>query len=154
VIAPKIGSPYKISQVVPAVGSLPIRISAVYAAGPSKMGPLKIGHSIKPKSRISQLQTDNHEPVDIYAIAWTVDSKLSFRVERRCHKILKKAGRHVRGEWFDIDAEWAKKVIAVAAREEGIPLYSNREVRELSASRGELKMRQMIEDSGILSLGM
>lgn len=120
---------------------IPNGFCAVYAIGPVEdRRPIKIGYSKRPHYRISEFQVANYKQLGVLAMAWVADRRLARRIEQRCHRILTKAKKVLSGEWFDIDADWAKKVIAVAAQEEGIPWRSIDDLRRMEEIRTQIAM--------------
>lgn len=118
---------------------------SVYAIGPAdKKYPIKIGYADNPDRRLRELQTGNPDKLEIIALTWVMSWKLARRVEKRCHAILDKVNKRIDGEWFDIDGWWAKKVIAVAAREENIPLYSNQAVKATEIDLAEFRHQRLV----------
>lgn len=63
-------------------------------------GKCKVGVSALPEQRVALIRTDNYQPVKTIAI---VKLKNAYKVENELHDILTEAGRHVRGEWFEIE---------------------------------------------------
>lgn len=69
-------------------------MSYVYFVQAGEGGPLKIGHTINPGTRLSALQTACSEPVNVLGL---IEGDL--RRERRIHRAL--AAHRRTGEWFD-----------------------------------------------------
>jgi len=138
---------------VPTLGGRPVDFSSVYAIGPKEGMPIKIGYGGDPKNRVSNCQAGNWVELFLHYNVWTVDNKLSRRVGKACHDVLDKAKKRLRGEWFNINPEWAKKVIWFAAQEEGIPLYTNKDINDTSMVKGDLMMLQMLDEAGLIAGG-
>lgn len=77
--------------------------------------PVKIGISDDVRLRLQVLQVGCPDPLVLHH-AVTVNSTVAPIVESLCHDTLKE--RHRRGEWFDVDAEYAKTVVELHARRE------------------------------------
>ena len=118
---------------------------AVYAIGPvSERHPVKIGYSQDPRNRIYNLAKDRGQ-LDVLALAWFVDRRVARRIEQRCHRIVAKAHKILPDGWYDIDAEWAKRVIAVAAQEEGINWITTSELQRLRDTFDSRDIDKMME---------
>lgn len=74
-------------------------------------GTIKVGHSVNPEKRMHQLGRSGLKVV--HASGMIVDAE---KVERAAHKLLKLAGKHVRGEWFSASIQEALDAIDVAQR--------------------------------------
>lgn len=86
----------------------------------------KIGYSRKPVHSLQCLRVAEPQHLLLKA-RWVLDVKLARRVVRRCHAML--AGKELPGGWFQIGAAAMRNVIAEAAREEGVPIFSNVDLR-------------------------
>lgn len=78
----------------------------LYVIG-SPLGPVKIGFSSNPRSRLAQIRTASPVPVDIHA-CFDVGNYPQ-EIERMVHFALRESRQA--GEWFDIAAEQAVEVI-------------------------------------------
>lgn len=135
----------KASDKIHALFGQRVDFCAVYAIGSDeKKRPIKIGYAENVERRLRELQIGNPDKLKIIGLAWVMSWKLARRIEKRCHAILDKANKRIDGEWFDIDGEWAKKVIAVAAREEYIPIYSSEAVRATEVNLREFRHQRLI----------
>jgi hypothetical protein len=99
--------------------------ACVYAIGPEAGGPIKVGWTQNPKMRFAQLQNAHWKPLKIHEITWTVGRPLAIRLEGAVHKILKDAGRHLRGEWFDVPVDLMIGAFQVATDREKIPTFTH-----------------------------
>lgn len=104
------------------------KYACVYAIGPEKGRPLKIGYATNIATRVNSIQSCNWMTVKCHAIAWSTGPKFAQLIEAKCHEILDKASKRITGEWFDITPEWAAKVIAHAAQELDIQVISHVEM--------------------------
>jgi len=84
-----------------------MRLGYVYLIGPTE-GPIKIGHAVNVKSRLSQIQTGNWHPVEIlhsasvpWLVAPSIETDLHVQFAERC----------VRGEWFDVPLDVLKPAL-------------------------------------------
>jgi len=62
----------------------------------------KLGVSALPEQRLQLIRTDNHEPTETIGM-YQVDN--AYQLEDTFHGVLKDAGLHIGGEWFNYDAE-------------------------------------------------
>lgn len=122
---------------------------SIYVIGSQDKAPIKIGYALDPFKRLSGINTGHHIDMFVHYHVWVADMRLAQRVEAECHRLLDKAGKRIKREWFSIDVEWAKKVIAVAARNLNIPLFSNKDVSDFETLRDEVMMATMLNESGV-----
>lgn len=54
---------------------------------------------------MSQLQIGNPYPIKIVSLLKTHVMKTVYDLEIRIHEVLNKQGKHIRGEWYDLDSE-------------------------------------------------
>ena len=101
---------------------------AVYAIGIQDGTPLKIGITTDLAKRIGQLQVGHWQKLKCHVITWTSSVEKSQLIERKCHALLEKAQKHISGEWFTIDPEWAAKVIVHVADSLNIRTLSHSEM--------------------------
>lgn len=101
--------------------------SAVYVVGPTEGRPVKIGMTADPEHRFTNLQHGAWVELRRFYTAWFVGKPLSMRVEAEAHRILDDAERRIRGEWFDVTAEFGEKTILVAARNLGLDVLDEEE---------------------------
>ena len=136
------GSPHRNSDTITVIGGSPVRMCAVYAIGTND-GPTRIWYALKTGGLIEPGSDQK-----IVAIGWAPELKPARRVAKRCHRLLIQAGRNIGNasddprqfkadDLFEINADWAKKVIGIAAREEGVPLYSNAELQKLKITKSD-----------------
>lgn len=101
------------------------KLSCVYAVGPVKGRPLKIGYCANPLSRFSEIQTCNWVEIKLHEIVWTAGSPLARRLEAELHRLFDKANRRISGEWFDVPVEMALPAFDIAARNLKIPTFTH-----------------------------
>jgi hypothetical protein len=87
--------------------------AAIYAIGPERGRPLKIGMATNIFHRFTTLQISHWERLWIHYVVWTQGKLVAGRIEKECHKIL--IQNRIRGEWFDIPAQLACDTMHVAA---------------------------------------
>jgi hypothetical protein len=58
----------------------------------------KIGVSVKPESRLSEMQVGNPRPLELAAMVGPFSKEQAYSTEKKFHRIFKPF--HVRGEWF------------------------------------------------------
>jgi hypothetical protein len=109
--------------------------SCVYVIGPTEGAPIKIGCAANPKIRLSQFQAGNWNKLSILFHTLVLDGKLGERVVSRCHELLDRAGKRIDRDWFDVPLDRAKKVIEVAARHQGIHLYTKADLKSLEQAK-------------------
>ena len=122
---------------------------SIYAIGTKEKTPIKIGYALDPKKRLSSINSGNHVDMFVHYHVWVADMRLAQRVEAECHRLLDKAGKRIKREWFSINVEWAKKVIAVAAQNLNIVLFSNKDLSDFDTLRDEVMMATMLNESGV-----
>ncbi len=88
----------------------------VYAVGEGEGRPVKIGFAIDIKNRLANMQSGISEPLQVWYLLWFPGKPCAINVEAKCHEILKTAGKHKIGEWFNVSPEWAKKTINSVAQ--------------------------------------
>jgi len=105
--------------------------ACVYAIGPKEIGtPVKIGMAADIGKRFSDLQSGTYHELVIHHIVWTPGYPIAKNLERACHEILTKAGKRLRGEWFDVTPEWAKRTINTMAQRPNMIVMSHEQVVE------------------------
>ena len=120
---------------VPVIGGNPVDFCAVYAIGPEKGRPIKIGYGHDLEYRLSGIQTGNWIKLMVHFNVWVVDLMLARRIELACHSLLDKVKKRISGEWFDVTADWAKKVILFAGHQEKIPFYTNKDLASIMVAK-------------------
>ena len=75
--------------------------SFIYIIGPEN-GPYKIGHSVNPDKRCSQLQTGRLEKIRVLYTK-EIDKEIVEVIEKLIHKQL--SVHKVRGEWFNLSLD-------------------------------------------------
>jgi len=133
-------------DMVPTIGGVPVEFAGVYAVGPvDRMTPIKIGYAADPRHRLSGLQISHWKELQIFHCAWVVDLMLARRIEIACHKILDKAGKRLRGEWFSIDQDWAWKVMTFAGKEQGVPIYTTKQINALMKRKEDIEVNRLMK---------
>lgn len=80
--------------------------SFIYVIGPDKPeGPVKIGYTADPPSRLVNLQVGHSEKLVIHHLK-EIDDERVWVMEKIIHKGIRY--KKIRGEWFDISVEDAK----------------------------------------------
>jgi hypothetical protein len=155
-MARHVGSPFRSDDLITAINDEPVEFCAVYAIGkPHGHGPVCIGYVENGHDRVRgecalEKTLGKFDGDVVLAVAWAVNWKLARRIVKRCHRILDSAHKAARvGGWFDIDATWAKRVIATAAAAEKIPIYSNRDLDRLRMTKGALHERTVRKRFGL-----
>lgn len=111
------------------------RYYCVYAVGPVSGSPIKIGSTADIIKRFGELQSSTFEEMKLHYFVWTPGRPVARNLEVACHEVLTKAGKHIRGEWFDINAEWARRTIdTLAKRPNMITMAHDDVVRAAKAS--------------------
>lgn len=73
--------------------------SSLYIISEGDDGPIKIGVSRNPRTRLTDLQIANPRQLTIF-VTYTFVEEIAYECEVRLHEEL--AERRVRGEWFNI----------------------------------------------------
>lgn len=71
---------------------------------------IKIGISNMPEQRITLIRSDNPKRLEEILV---IKIPLKYDTEQLIHSLLKKAGWHVRGEWFEYRKGWLDEVIDI-----------------------------------------
>lgn len=136
------------------VGKDMVDFSAIYAIGKNEKGPIKIGYTGDPEKRLEKLQIAHWEELSLFRVGWVVDLMLARRIENECHRLLDKAKKRIRGEWFSINAEWAWKAINVAATNLGIPMFTSEELKPHLRPKGDAEMELLMQSAGFTLDGL
>jgi len=131
-------------SLVPVIGGQITDMACVYAIGPARGTPIKIGYGRDPNERLSTLQIGNWIELKVHTCAWVVDLMLARRLEMACHELLDKAQKRVRGEWFTITPDWAWKTMCVASQKIGVPIRSDREMEQIKQVREDAELKRML----------
>ena len=83
----------------------------LYVIGPQKGGPTKIGFSVDPEKRLSNLQTGNPNILKIHYLVEVSTDKVR-NMERIIHKTCKM--HRLKGEWFNFDSKTAIQEVQFA----------------------------------------
>ena len=110
-----------------------IGLGGCYVVGPDEAGPVKIGYAADPLNRIASMQSGNWCKLFLFDLVWFKGPLIAERVESGALVSLRQAGLHIRGEWFNADAEMAASAIRASAKALGFEWMS------------ELARRNMIE---------
>lgn len=100
------------------------KMVCVYAIGPEKKGPTKIGFAAEFCTRFGGIQSSNWVKVYPFSALWCVGLPVAERVERATHERLQYC--RIIGEWFDIDSDKAAKI----TRETAESLYPSIKFRD------------------------
>ena len=84
-------------------------MSYIYIIGPENNGPVKIGISKKPTSRLKQLQTAHPEKLIIHN-TFEIEESRTKLLEQKIHKDL--SYLRSKGEWFNIDPKEAIELVS------------------------------------------
>ena len=76
----------------------------------SDQGPVKIGYSHHPPSRLKELQTGNPDKLTIWGSISFKEKKPAELTEKILHKYLKDNNFNANGEWFNINVFTALKI--------------------------------------------
>jgi hypothetical protein len=87
----------------------------IFVVGPTTTGPLKIGYAADVVQRFGSMCADNWLPISVHHLMWCPGRPIAVRVESEVHSILDRANKRIRGEWFDVDIEWATRTVHFAA---------------------------------------
>lgn len=79
----------------------------IYAVAPAPNGPFKIGISATPYDRVRDLSTGSPVPIFLFYRIPVSNRRAALFWERAVHEVLKGGGRHLHGEWFNINAHKA-----------------------------------------------
>lgn len=82
----------------------------LYIISSSEKGPVKIGYSNNPPSRLKEMQTANHEKLHIWGSISVKELKIVQLIEKLIHFYLKINKTHLRGEFFQITPELALQI--------------------------------------------
>lgn len=105
-----------------------MRQSVIYVVG-SQRSPVKIGYAASLSARLSSLQCGNPDELVVH-YSLRAPHGVGKAIEREIHKAL--AAHHRRGEWFDIDAGEAFRIVEAVASDF---LEAN---RRIVAQRGDI----------------
>ncbi len=87
----------------------------VYVVAGDRRQPSKVGIASDPVHRVSGLCVGSSEDLYPYFLLWTPGRPVAVEIELRAHELLKKAGKHRRGEWFNVPVEWAIETVKTAS---------------------------------------
>lgn len=106
---------FKFPVAVPMAGSSidPESLGYVYVIGFSEPGIVKIGSAVSPGCRLTMLQCGNPFELKLLALVSIYEGN-PMLVEYAAHRLAKEY--RIRGEWFELSAERAVKVVLRAAR--------------------------------------
>lgn len=123
------------------VGDLLREHCAIYAIGPERGKPLKVGIASNITERFGNLQCSHWVQLRIHHVVWSHGRLTAERIEREAHRILDVAKTRIRGEWFSITPELAHKLIATAAGNLGLRIWTHAEM----VARVTDRERRMLE---------
>jgi hypothetical protein len=90
----------------------------VYVVSASSASIVKIGKAVDPLSRLTSIQTGNHEKLFLHRAFYFATTGLASRVEYWAHEIAKERHGRLEGEWFSCSPTQAHDVVIDAANEE------------------------------------
>ena len=99
--------------------------ACVYAIGPMRGQPLKIGYSRNVFKRFEQLQMGYWEELQIHHVAWTVGELIALKLEAETHRLLNAAKLRLRSEWFNVSVELAVQTINLSAKNLDIQTHTH-----------------------------
>jgi hypothetical protein len=114
-------------------------LHAIYVIGPED-GPFKIGHSKNVESRVTEMMVGSWRELKAHFICWGRGQILVKSLERNVHASLRKAGRHIRGEWFDVTVDEARELIVGTAERYGMRLYSQERIDACRRAKVEAEL--------------
>ena len=103
-------------------------MTAIYVIGGNDSNVVKIGYAKDPFERFHALQCGNCKKIYIKHILWTQQTLMAPRFEKEVHNIMKKGGRHLRGEWFDVPMEYVVSAFDICSRNVRMTAFSHDEV--------------------------
>jgi len=80
-------------------------------------GRRKIGVALDPLSRVKDLQVGNASELVVEYSFKLKSNRAAYKTEQLSHKALTAMGSRVRGEWFNVEPLFARKVVEQAAKE-------------------------------------
>ena len=83
----------------------------IYLISSSKDGPVKIGFSHHPPSRLKEIQTGNPDKLYICGSISVKQKIIVELIEKIIHAHLKENNLHLRGEWFNINVKSALQIL-------------------------------------------
>lgn len=122
--------------------------ACVYAIGPVEGRPIKIGWTATPSGRFTDLQSANWKEMRIHDIMWTPGPPIAKRIEKEAHRILDKAGKRIRGAWFDIPVDFAVPTLQVASDNLGLPTFTHDTMLDRFEEARELKAQYALRHLG------
>lgn len=102
---------------LPMAGSVgdPDSLGYVYVIGFGEADIVKIGHATCLSSRLTALQCATPFELHLRA-AVSIYSHDPVLIEQAAHRLAKREGAHIRGEWFDLEVDDALRCIIEAAK--------------------------------------
>jgi hypothetical protein len=125
--------------------------AGVYAIGPEG-GPIKVGWTQNPSTRFNSLQNDHWRELKVHEITWTLGRHFAVRLEGEIQSILKKAGRHLRGGWFDVPLNLMMGAFQVATDRSGVETFTNAELMERFERERDRVSRSIVHRIGAEAL--
>ena len=94
----------------------------MYAVAYKKEGPVKIGISSNPDSRLKQLQTGSPEKLVLLVLRDFKEERIAKFAETQIHTLLKYDGHTTpsQNEWFSINTTWAHSILTQFPYHDGI----------------------------------
>ena len=87
--------------------------------------PCKIGISVCPSKRLTQLQTSHWRELQISEYRWVETVADAGKIEKEAHNILRSNGKALMGEWFDVRPSEALQAVEWAALTVGANLHTD-----------------------------
>ena len=110
-----------------------LNVASIYIVGPPNGRPVKIGVANDIRKRLTDFNIAHWDPiVSHYICPIGRLGPYCFTIEKAIHAELKKQGKHLRGEWFDLEASEALKVVE-RFRAEMVPDEEKAKIRQLEA---------------------
>ena len=107
----------------------------------SDKGPVKIGYSHRPPSRLKEIQTGNPNKLAIWGSISVKDKLVAKAIEKIIHSHLKTNDLHAHGEWFNINVKCGLEIMEL------FPDCRDDLFKEVKVSKGKIEnMTDLISD--------
>jgi hypothetical protein len=126
-----------------------MNMACVYALGPVSGRPVKVSWAGNPKARLKETQTDNWHELRMHELLWTPGRVLAHRLEAEIKAILDKAGRNLRGEWYDVTADLVRPAFQIGRERAGIDVFTHDEMIERVFAAGERRAGNLARSLGV-----
>ncbi|WP_298962322.1 hypothetical protein [uncultured Methylobacterium sp.] len=124
--------------------------ACVYAVGPLAGRPMRIGWTSSPSGRFSNLQSSHWKEMKIHDIVWTPGKPLAQRLDEEVNRLLTQAGRHLRGDWFDVTPEMIVPTLQVATDNLKIPTFTHEAMLQRFEEAKEMRASHVLKGFGSL----